>query len=363
MSSSAAAPALRWDLFCRVIDNFGDIGVSWRLAADLASRGQQVRLWVDDPSALRWMAPEGAPGVNVIHWTEDSPCPAPGDVVVETFGCDPPTAFVEALARQADDGDAAVWINLEYLSAEDYVERSHRLASPQLSGPGRGLLKWFYFPGFTPATGGLLREPGLQEACSPEALAAWWAQAGLSRRPDECCVSLFCYEQPLALPQLLAALAAHAPVQLLATPGAAQRALAGHSLPAGLRVTELPWVSQTDYDRLLASCDLNLVRGEDSFARAQWAARPFLWHIYPQQDGVHAGKLDAFLARHLATCEPALARAIAAWMRAWNGLPGGPIGPLPELAEWGAHTRAWREHLGLQRDLGSSLLDFVLEKR
>ena len=60
-----AADARSWDIFCQVIDNFGDIGVCWRLAADLAARGHQVRLWVDDASALHWMAPQGAAGVEV----------------------------------------------------------------------------------------------------------------------------------------------------------------------------------------------------------------------------------------------------------------------------------------------------------
>ncbi len=59
---------LQWDIFCRVIDNFGDIGVCWRLATQLAGQGQQVRLWVDDASALQWMAPEGCPGVEVRAW-------------------------------------------------------------------------------------------------------------------------------------------------------------------------------------------------------------------------------------------------------------------------------------------------------
>ena len=72
---------MRWDLFCRVIDNYGDIGVCWRLAADLGARGEAVRLWVDDPSALAWMAPQGAPGVELVHWTAQPPdlaAPDPG---------------------------------------------------------------------------------------------------------------------------------------------------------------------------------------------------------------------------------------------------------------------------------------------
>ena len=125
---------MRWDLFCRVIDNFGDIGVCWRLAADLAARGDTVRLWVDDARALAWMAPQGAPRVEVHAWAESAQA-EPAEVVVEAFGCDPPEAFV---ARMAARTAPPRWINLEYLSAEPYVERSHRLPSPQLAGPGRG---------------------------------------------------------------------------------------------------------------------------------------------------------------------------------------------------------------------------------
>ena len=123
------AAALHWDLFCRVIDNHGDLGVCWRLAADLAERGHSIRLWVDDASALAWMAPAGHTGVTVHHWPQpwhDDPAQTPGDVVVEAFGCELPDAFVARMARHSR---APVWLNLEYLSAEDYVERSHGLPS------------------------------------------------------------------------------------------------------------------------------------------------------------------------------------------------------------------------------------------
>ena len=84
-----------WDIFCKVIDNHGDIGVGWRLSAELAARGERVRLWVDDPSALAWMAPQGQPGVEVIRWdaqvggagSAKESAVVPGDVVVEAFGC------------------------------------------------------------------------------------------------------------------------------------------------------------------------------------------------------------------------------------------------------------------------------------
>src|SRR6476646_9879659 len=97
-TSQSAAPPLLWDIFCRVIDNFGDIGVCWRLAADLASRGQRVRLWIDDASALVWMAPHGHAGVEVLAWDEAARRHEPGQVVLEAFGCDPPDAFIESMA-------------------------------------------------------------------------------------------------------------------------------------------------------------------------------------------------------------------------------------------------------------------------
>ena len=75
---------------------------------------------------------------------------------------------------------------------------------------------------------------------------------------------------------------------------------AGDLLQAGqLAIKLLPMTSQADYDRLLWSCDLNLVRGEDSFVRAQWAARPFLWHIYQQEEEAHLVKLAHFLDYYL----------------------------------------------------------------
>ena len=172
---------MNWDIYCRVIDNYGDVGVVWRLARDLAARGEQVRLWLDDASALEWMAPAGQPAnVQLLAWPAgpDMDAEPTGDVVIEAFGCQLPESVV---ARMAARPKPPHWINLEYLSAESYVERSHGLQSPQFSGPGRGLIKRFFYPGFNPRTGGLLREPGLlalQEMFDPQ---AWLAGQGQQR--------------------------------------------------------------------------------------------------------------------------------------------------------------------------------------
>ncbi|MCA0243520.1 MAG: elongation factor P maturation arginine rhamnosyltransferase EarP [Proteobacteria bacterium] len=349
---------LRWDLFCRVIDNHGDLGVCWRLARDLAARGDTVRLVVDDARALAWMAPQGAAGVEVLPWSDAPPAnvgDVVGDVVVEAFGCDPPPAFVDAMARRRPP---PVWINLEYLSAEAYVERSHGLPSPQ----SNGLHKWFFYPGFTPRTGGLLRESALLQQQEAFDRQAWLAAHGWAPRPGERVASLFSYALP-RLADWLPVLAAQ-PTLLLAAPGPAVAPLRALPLPPGLRVIELPWLTQPDYDRLLWSCDLNAVRGEDSFVRAQWAAAPLLWQIYPQHDGAHAPKLEAWLDRCLDGAPPSLALAVRRAQRQWNGLDAGaPALPeLPDLAAWRAWQQAWRQRLLAQHDLTTELRRFALEK-
>ena len=344
-----------WDLFCRVIDNFGDIGVCWRLAADLAARGETVRLWVDDPAPLRWMAPHGAPRVDVHGWTDEAGDAEPGDVVIEAFGCDPPPAFV---ARMGARAPAPRWINLEYLSAEAYVTRSHGLRSPQLSGPGRGLDKWFFYPGFEAGTGGLIRESGLMEERRRFDGAAWLQAHGWAPRPGERVLSLFCY--PAAPLQPLLSDLATQPTLLLATPGAAASAAA--LAQSSVRCIQLPWLSQADYDRLLWSCDLNFVRGEDSFVRAQWAGVPFVWQIYPQDDGAHAVKLQAFLDLLLAGRSDAFATRLRALWCAWNGIGPWPLA-WPEPGPWRALAAGWCGGLARQPDLATQLLGFVAGKR
>lgn len=351
-----------WDLFCRVIDNHGDLGVCWRLASALGRRGVAVRLWVDDASALAWMAPAGAPGVQVRGWAEPPPDLAPGVVVIEAFGCDPPPGFV---ARMAAAAVAPVWINLEYLSAEPYVERSHRLRSPQFSGPGAGLDKWFFYPGFTSATGGLLQDLPADLAGNAAHLdaAAWAAARGWGPAPGERVVTLFCYANP-ALPALLQALGTR-PTLLRVAPGPARAQLEGLALPAGLRRIDLPYLPQDDFDRLLASAgapgDLNIVRGEDSFVRAQLvSAAPFVWQAYPQSDGAHGPKLDAFLDRCLAASPPDLATDVRQIMRAFNGLAPWPA-DLPEPAAWQAQQAGWRRALRAQTDLCTQLMQFVAD--
>ena len=356
---------MRWDIFCKVIDNHGDLGVCWRLACALAAGADSVRLWVDEPGALAWMAPAGHPQVQVIHWTERVPdallhAPAP-DVLIEAFGCDPAP---ELIARFARGGAAPAlrqrWINLEYLSAEPYVERLHRLPSPVFRGPGAGLTKHFFYPGFTPETGGLLREPDLPARQARFDRAAWLRHQGIAWQ-GEALVSLFCYEPP-ALAGLLSPRPTAEPVRWLVTPGravgAVQRLIGDARQVGPLAVSRLPALAQTEFDHLLWACDLNFVRGEDSLVRALWAGAPLVWQIYPQDDDAHHLKLESFLDWLDA---PASLRR---FHHVWNGISDEPLAlpTAPVLAEWRANALAARARLRAQDDLVTRLRRFIVQK-
>lgn len=376
--------ALQWDIFCKVIDNFGDIGVCWRLAADLARRGHSVRLWVDDSSALSWLAPLPCPGVQVLPWADASThasavlAQQPCDVLVEAFGCEVAIEFIANCARiHCETGLKPIWINLEYLSAEASAVRNHGLPSPVQIGPAAGWMKWFFFPGFTAASGGLLREPDLQARQAAFDKTAWLTAQGLIRPQapiDEKRIALFCYEPPL-LTAMLATWAREglggAPAQLLVAAGratAAVKAVLAQQAPSSelldpkspLSITYLPLLPQTSFDELLSACDLNFVRGEDSLVRALWAGKPFVWQLYPQDDLAHLDKLRAFLDWLKA---PPSLRVFHA---AWNGAEtteSAPAALQAHLRDWLSCALAARAELLRQTDLSQRLLEFVGKNR
>jgi len=299
-------------------------------------------------------------------------------VLIEAFGCEVAPEFIAACAERASTGgQAPLWINLEYLSAEAYVERCHGLPSPVQDGPAAGWTKWFFYPGFTESTGGLLREAGLAARQAAFDRDAWLAARGIESGKDtgERLVSLFCYE-PAALPTLLRQWAHHgmdgAPVRLLVAAGRASAAVKTvvddeASLlrsPGGrklLSISYLPALPQTEFDALLWACDLNFVRGEDSLVRALWAGKPFVWHIYPQDDDAHRDKLDTFLGWLQA---PASLRS---FHHAWNARPAGlgATPPLPpvDLPAWQSCALEACGRLTKQNDLTGSLVNFAIKKR
>ncbi len=352
------------DLFCAVVDNLGDAAVCWRLARQLArEHSWRVRLWLDDPEPLTLLRPgfdsrneqQDVDGVDIRHWRTPFPAAEPADVVIEAFACELPGNYVAAMAARFRP---PVWLNLEYLSAEDWVADCHGHASPH---PRLGLAKYFFFPGFASGTGGLLREFDARFDAVPPA-------SPLS-------VSLFCYENP-ALPALLDVwVTGDQPFRCQVCEGLPRRqveAWLGEPFPAGsmvdrgaLRLEAAPFMAQTEYDGFLAGCHLNFVRGEDSFVRAQWAARPFVWQPYPQADDVHRLKLDAFLARYIVGLERPVAEAVTRFWHAWNGF-GNIAAAWPDfraaLPTLLVHGRPWAERIAAPGTLADNLARFCMER-
>ncbi|WP_312518333.1 elongation factor P maturation arginine rhamnosyltransferase EarP [Massilia sp.] len=382
MSQHPSAPSLA--IFCKVVDNYGDIGICWRLARQLHhEHGVAVTLWVDDLASYRRICPEvdtgpelqQVQGVTVRLWRGQDGVYTPQeipDIVIEFFGCELPPGYVEAMAACSP---RPVWLNYEGLTAEDWVEGCHRLPSMH---PRLRLTKHFYFPGFNERTGGLLHEAGLDERRhafqqDAGAVAAFLARFGVT--PQEAAmrkVSLFCYPDAPVAAMLQVWAEGGEPVLSLVPEGVAKEqieaftgapAVAGASATRGaLTVRVLPFVPQPDYDLLLWACDLNFVRGEDSWVRAQWAGRPFVWHIYVQDENLHHKKLRAFLERY-APQLPALnrfmlgwngAQPVADWKQAWQAV-------LNEIPQDVARAEEWRREVLANGDLVTKLLDFVRE--
>lgn len=355
-----------WDIFCRVIDNYGDIGVCWRLARQLASEHHlRVRLWVDELPSLQPLCPAVDPlaqrqhleGIEIVLWNDSATVDGVADVIIEAFACELPAAYVQAMAQSKTP---TCWINLEYLTAEPWAESCHRLASPHPSLP---LVKYFFFPGFSPATGGLLRETGL--------LARRDQETTQKAAGDALEISLFCYDSA-PLGEWLDSLSnSQQAVRCYVPPGKPLAAVTAHQGGTGpwqhgnLRLEPIPFLSQQDYDRLLWRCDINFVRGEDSFVRAQWAAKPFVWQIYQQAEDAHLVKLDAFLECYCAGLTANTRGVLFAMFHAWNtgqGIAEAWAGFLDARERIAAHNIKWAEHLARSDDLATALVKFCASK-
>jgi uncharacterized repeat protein (TIGR03837 family) len=373
-----------FDLFCKVIDNYGDIGVCWRLARQLANEHQQaVRLWVDDLNVLKTIWPNTQlaeqqllNGVDVRLWKNpfDNSVQI-ADVVIEAFGCDISSTAISQMALRKNTAKPVVWINLEYLSAENWIEDCHLKTSIH---PSTGLVKTFFFPSFSENTGGLLREKNITNRQKIFSAADWLKQLYVNHSKDELLISLFAYENPAIALMLKIWSQSPTPILCLVPPSKILHSieqLLKRKLSIGdiyqqgsLRIQVIPFLNQIEYDHLLWTCDINFVRGEDSFVRAQLAGKPFIWHIYPQEESAHLIKLDAFLSKYMDEWSTEINLYVQnVWhfwnqadstanenliAKAWNNL-------IKNKALWQADTQKWNEKVQLQTDLTTQLLAFI----
>ncbi|HSH87737.1 MAG TPA: elongation factor P maturation arginine rhamnosyltransferase EarP [Methylophilus sp.] len=358
-----------WDIFCQVVDNFGDIGVSWRLACQLAdAHGRTVTLWVDDLTIAEKIFGAGHPKVQIRHWNAQADFSKVAPVVVETFSCGLPERYQQAMSPKT------LWLNVDYLTAEDWVEGFHGRPSPQANG----LVRYFIYPGFSMQTGGLLREdflPAIQRQAQQSAPEVW-RHLGLAPSPNVINISLFCYAHA-PIKGLLDSLARSTyPSRLIVSESVAaavSQALGLDAIDPGqsirhfnCEIVVIPFLPQIDYDRLLALCDVNFVRGEDSWIRAIWAAKPMVWLPYQQSENTHLQKLDAFLNHYLALANDEVKAQVKSVMQAWAA-------GVWSAEDWDAfishrdqvkqHSQAFATHLSKQPDLATNLMVFVEKLR
>ncbi len=351
------------DIFCRVVDNFGDVGVTWRLARQLANEfNVTTRLFVDDMASIGKLVPELDPQlsaqmlsmVDVQRWPDEDVMFIPAGCVIEAFQCALPNSYVNAMAQQ---NPAPVWLNLDYLSAESWVAEHHLLPSPH---PQLALTKYFFFPGFEAGTGGLLRERELflkRDAA---------IMRGDINSTDELRVCIFAYPNR-ALSALIAAINSSQTQAMITLPEGklTEQYLQTNDVKmSNANINIQPFVPQAEFDELLWANDICIVRGEDSFVRAQWAAKPFVWHIYPQGEGAHWQKLTAFLDRYCVGLESHAETAVREMWRAWNAEDADAIADawnsfVAHRAQLELHARKWANELAKQGDLATKLVTFV----
>ncbi|AZS50891.1 elongation factor P maturation arginine rhamnosyltransferase EarP [Entomomonas moraniae] len=330
-------PHTQWDVFCKVIDNYGDIGVCWRLARQLANEQQQyVRLWVDDLKAFKEICPHVNTNLNkqlvenifIYHWQAHWQPVSPADIVIESFACNLPDDYIQAMSQA---NKTILWVNLEYLTYERWSVDFHAIPSLQ----SLNLKKYFFFPGL-PETGGLIREHAIIEQAitfqnDPIAQQQFLSQLHVTKKPNSFLLFIFSYANQ-AIGEWLDTLkhGEHA-YQLLIPQTPLLKNLADYLhidvntlIPdytvqlKNLTLQIIPFITQVDFDKLLWCTDYNIIRGEDSFIRAQYAGKPMLWHIYPQREKTHLMKLEAFLEHYLDGLPSSVQLIIKNWWFAWN---------------------------------------------
>lgn len=352
------------DIFCQVIDHFGDAGVALRLARGLCARPEigRVRLFCSDLPLLRQIAGVASPGDPELASWESGARAAPAPVVVAAFGCDLPEPYLSCAKRTS-----RLVIHLDYLSAEPWVIGMHGLPSPYPDSP---LPRYFFMPGFLPGSGGVLGQrpaPRIRPVRGAGPLRLlYYVYGDFDGRP------LFSALDARGQPWVAVAPAGEGQRGLEIQLPAAGFSRRGRVWRRGLgTVVFPPFLAQRPFDALIHWADVALVRGEDSAAQAIMSGRAVAWQLYRQPRETRRAKLDAFLAAASPfLIRPEAAAAFHAFHLWLNGLgeagPGGAEGLFSRyLAQRQAIAAAmaeWATALETRCNLLDSMVYFILQQ-
>lgn len=305
------------DIFCEIIDNFGDIGVVYRLAKELKTfyNGEvKIRVILNRMDEFLNMNKK-AKNVDyqeiddIIYMTDKylakNICTfSPANVIIETFGCHILEGYLEKAKVES-----SLLINLEYLSGEDWIEGIHLMESPL---GAEKLKKYFFMPGFTEKTGGVIVDSlFLNRKKDVLANKEFYLKKYVPEIDGNYFLgTVFSYEKNF-LP-LLHTLSENGKENCLLILGEKSQTSI-KEIAKNLNISYLkedsyrykntlikfiPFLEQEEYEELINLADYNFVRGEDSFVRALLTGKPFVWHIYLQDEMAHMDKIDGFIKRY-----------------------------------------------------------------
>lgn len=303
------------DIFCEIIDNFGDIGVVYRISKELKKIFQNVRIRIvlnrlEEFKAINkkvkdtdYQEIDGLICVTEKYVKENIETFGVSDVFIEAFGCNVPEEYVKAAKE-----DSKLWINLEYLSGEKWIEDFHLCESLIDS---KTLKKIFFMPGFSEKSGGVIIDSGFLERMKygkenrDEVFKKYFKDFDLK---DKFIGTVFSYEKNFE--NLLETLKNYKKETVLLLMGEKTQKSFSEILKKNLtedygnivkygKITMIysDFFSQEEYEEIISASDFNFTRGEDSFVRGIILGKPFMWHIYLQEEKAHMDKIKAFTER------------------------------------------------------------------
>ena len=303
------------DIFCEIIDNFGDIGVVYRISKELKKIFQNVRIRIvlnrlEEFKAINkkvkdtdYQEIDGLICVTEKYVKENIETFGVSDVFIEAFGCNVPEEYV----KQAKE-NSKLWINLEYLSGEKWIEDFHLCESLIDS---KTLKKIFFMPGFNEKSGGVIIDSGFLERMKfgkenrDEIFKKYFKDFDLK---DKFIGTVFSYEKNFE--NLLETLKNYEKETVLLLMGEKTQKSFSEILKKNLtedygnivkygKITMIysDFFSQEEYEEIISASDFNFTRGEDSFVRGIILGKPFMWHIYLQEEKAHMDKIKAFTER------------------------------------------------------------------
>ena len=281
------------DIFCQVIDNYGDVGVAYRLAREFKRvyPNKKLRFVINQTEELNLI--RKSEDIEIILYKDFSKIENSADLIIESFGCEIPKEYMDKALK-----NSKLIINLEYFSAEKWVDDFHL----QESFLGGNLKKYFFIPGLSEKSGGILLDNEfLERKKKVKANKEYYLEKFGIKGKYDLIGSVFSYEKNFdSLIEELKKL--DKKIILLILSEKTQKNFIkyfdnGNNYDK-IKFVKLPFFTYDKYEELLALCDFNLVRGEDSFVRALLLGKPFLWHIYPQDENTHIKKLESFLEKY-----------------------------------------------------------------